>query len=85
MNEIDSTVEQIERLVNEQCVKELPSGQVGEYVMEALKKLDKIAYVRFASVYREFSDLSQFVDTLQGLLKKGNEKKNNRSSRSANN
>ena len=47
--------------------KESPSQQLGELVIEALKDLDKIAYVRFASVYREFSDLNQFVETLKDL------------------
>lgn len=67
MDAIDSTVEALELKVSELCLKEIPSRQVGDFVMDALKKLDTIAYVRFASVYREFSDVSQFVDTLQGL------------------
>ena len=64
---IDKTVENIEQKVLERCVKEISSRDIGDLVMEALKELDKIAYVRFASVYREFSDVSQFVDTLQSL------------------
>lgn len=67
MDAIDSTVTAIERQVSELCLKEIPSRQIGDFLMEALKQLDKIAYVRFASVYREFSDLHQFVDTLQSL------------------
>ncbi len=66
---IDSAVEGIEAKVAELCVAEMPSRQVGEFVMEALKLLDKVAYVRFASVYREFRDVSQFVDTLESLNK----------------
>ena len=65
---IDRTVEEIERRVREQHLKEIPSRQIGDYVMEALRNLDQIAYVRFASVYREFSDISQFIETLQGLV-----------------
>jgi transcriptional repressor NrdR len=68
---IDRTVELIEGKINELCVKELPSQQVGDQVMEALRGIDKIAYVRFASVYREFSDVNQFVDTLQSLDEAG--------------
>lgn len=64
---IDKSVDAIERRVQALCEKELPSRQIGEFLMEELKTLDKIAYVRFASVYREFSDISQFVDTLASL------------------
>lgn len=67
METIDSTVEVIERQISEMCIKEIPSIKVGDLVMEQLKNIDKIAYVRFASVYREFSDISQFVDTLESL------------------
>lgn len=64
---IDQTVDKIEQKIVEQCVKEIPSRNIGDFLMDALKDLDKIAYVRFASVYREFSDISQFMDTLMGL------------------
>jgi transcriptional repressor NrdR len=67
IEQIDRAVEGIELKVSELFVKEIPSRELGEHVMEALKSLDKIAYVRFASVYREFSDVRQFVDTLQSL------------------
>lgn len=69
MEVIDAAVESIERRINEMCVKEIDSRMLGEAVMDELKKIDKIAYVRFASVYREFSDVSQFVDELQSLSK----------------
>jgi transcriptional repressor NrdR len=67
IEDIDATVDEIEGRIHELCAKEIPSRQVGEYVMDALKGLDKVAYVRFASVYREFRDVSQFVDTLESL------------------
>lgn len=67
MEVIDDTVDIIERKVGELCIKEIPSRQIGDLLMDELKKIDKIAYVRFASVYREFSDISQFVDTLENL------------------
>ena len=67
MDEIDKTVESIEAKIVELCVKEIPSRQIGDFLMEALKGLDKVAYIRFASVYREFTDISQFVDTLKSL------------------
>lgn len=64
---IDAAVEAIEKRVQELCLKEVDSRELGELVMDELRKMDKIAYVRFASVYREFSDVSQFVDTLKSL------------------
>ena len=67
---IEQAVEAIERKISELYVKEIESREVGDFVMEALKNIDKIAYVRFASVYREFSDISQFVDTLKSLGEK---------------
>jgi len=67
MEVIDKSVDTIERRVQSLCVKELPSRQIGDYLMEELRGVDQIAYVRFASVYREFSDVSQFVDTLASL------------------
>ena len=73
IEEIDRTVDVIESLVHQLCVKELNSEQVGEFVMLELKRLDKVAYVRFASVYREFSDVSQFVDTLATLDEQSSE------------
>lgn len=71
MEAIEKTVDNIELRVSEGCLKEVPSIQIGDYIMEALQGLDKIAYVRFASVYREFSDVNQFVDTLQSLESAG--------------
>ena len=67
MSAIELALDEIERALQEQCVKEVPTEGIGEQIMNALKKLDHIAYVRFASVYREFSDVSQFVDTLESL------------------
>ena len=67
---IDQSVEVIERKLTENFPREVPSRELGELVMDALRKLDKIAYVRFASVYREFSDISQFVETLESLKDK---------------
>jgi transcriptional repressor NrdR len=67
METIDTAVEAIEKRIQELCQKEVESRLLGELVMDELRKMDKIAYVRFASVYREFSDVSQFVDTLQSL------------------
>ena len=51
-------------------VSEIPTRKIGELVMEKLKELDEVAYVRFASVYREFKDVNTFVDEISKLLKK---------------
>jgi transcriptional repressor NrdR len=67
METIDGAVEAIERRIQELCQKEIESRLLGEMVMDALRGIDKIAYVRFASVYREFHDVNQFVDTLESL------------------
>ncbi len=68
--EIDALLGRIEQQIQEQCLKEILSVKVGDLVMEELKELDHIAYVRFASVYREFSDINQFVETLKSLTAK---------------
>lgn len=60
----------IERRLTEMFEREVSSKYVGQLVMEELKKLDQVAYVRFASVYREFKDVQQFLDELKPLLQK---------------
>lgn len=67
LDQIDQTVDVIESRVQELCAKEVPSQKIGDFLMEELKKLDKVAYVRFASVYREFTDINQFAHELQSL------------------
>ena len=67
VEQIDHAVENVERKIADMCVKEIPSISIGEAVMEELREIDKVAYVRFASVYREFSDVNQFVDALESL------------------
>ncbi len=68
---IEEVVDRIERQIQEIGEKEVPASEVGERVMRELHKLDQVAYVRFASVYREFKDLKEFMQELNGLLKKG--------------
>jgi transcriptional repressor NrdR len=67
----DRAVDEIEKKVLSMELKEVPSSIIGEELMSRLKEMDKIAYVRFASVYREFKDINEFMDELQGLLKAG--------------
>ena len=68
LGEIDALVRDIERKLNNQPDSEITSKMVGELVMEGLKRLDEVAYVRFASVYRQFRDIQTFRDELNKLL-----------------
>ena len=72
---INKMVDEIENEVFSLGDKEVPSAKIGEIVMDKLKSVDQVAYVRFASVYREFKDVSTFVDEI-GKLLKTQEKKN---------
>ena len=58
--QIDSAIERIEEKLLNLAVREVPSARIGELVMRELRKLDKVAYVRFASVYRSFEDIDEF-------------------------
>lgn len=68
--QIDAVVDEIETQVFNREDKEVDTSVIGELVMEKLQKLDEVAYVRFASVYREFKDVNTFVDEISKLLKK---------------
>ena len=68
--QIDDLVSGVERRVQELGEREVRSAVVGEAVMERLRELDKVAYVRFASVYRAFADVGEFMNELKGLAAK---------------
>lgn len=68
MAEIENVVDEIERGLNNMMEKEVESTFIGELIMERLRKLDEVAYVRFASVYRQFKDVSTFVAEIEQLL-----------------
>ncbi|MEK6193888.1 MAG: transcriptional regulator NrdR [Deltaproteobacteria bacterium] len=70
MNLIEEHVDDIERDLRETGEKEIAASMIGEKIMAALHDLDDIAYVRFASVYREFKDVNDFVSELKSLLTK---------------
>lgn len=70
--DIEEAVNNIEKKIENSMKKEISSLEVGEMVMEELKDLDEVSYVRFASVYREFKDLQSFVDELENFVKKKN-------------
>lgn len=65
---INACVDAVENAVFNMEAREIPSSSIGEIVMEHLKELDQVAYVRFASVYREFKDVNTFMDELKKLL-----------------
>ena len=67
--QMNDLVNQVEIEIFNREEKEIPSSEIGEMVMDRLKNLDPVAYVRFASVYREFKDASTFMDELKKLLK----------------
>ncbi len=66
----EGIVERLEKMLDEKYEKEVPSSVIGEFVMEELAKIDQVAYVRFASVYRQFKDINHFLKELKGLLSK---------------
>ena len=66
--EMDRLVREVEAAVQEAQVNEISTAQIGEMIMEGLKKIDEVAYVRFASVYRQFKDINTFMSELEALL-----------------
>ncbi len=68
MNSIEEFLDELEQELRETGKKEIPSSVVGEQVMARLHELDEIAYVRFASVYREFKDVNDFMQELKTML-----------------
>ena len=66
--EIERVVSEIERGLNNLMEKEVESAFIGELVMEQLKNLDEVAYVRFASVYRQFTDVNTFIKEIEKLI-----------------
>jgi len=67
---IDAAVDQIEASILKRSSKEVPSKLIGDLVLRKLKSIDKVAYVRFASVYKEFNDLQSFEEELEMLINK---------------
>ncbi|HZX40446.1 MAG TPA: transcriptional regulator NrdR [Myxococcaceae bacterium] len=68
MEQLEHLVAEVEACILERGEKEVPSSLLGEEVMRRLRALDQVAYVRFASVYRSFRDIEEFMDELKGLL-----------------
>ena len=66
---LESIVNSIEKYVQDSPERERPTSKIGEQIMRRLKELDKVAYVRFASVYLEFADVSEFMNELKTLVR----------------
>jgi len=75
MDAIEKVVSDIERGLSNLMLKEMDSGVIGEYVMERLRELDDVAYVRFASVYRQFTDAESFRKEIEKLLRDDKKKR----------
>ena len=71
---IEAVTDRIEKRIQEMGETEIPSRAVGEEIMKELHNLDQVAYVRFASVYREFKDIDQFMDELKTLAREREKK-----------
>ncbi|AZB43888.1 transcriptional regulator NrdR [Bacillus sp. FJAT-42376] len=70
LTKLEEIVQDIEKELRNNGVSEVKSGSVGEMVMDRLAQVDEVAYVRFASVYRQFKDINVFIDELKDLIKR---------------
>ena len=75
MAKIDKLVEDIKKQVYNSLEQEISSKRIGEMVMDGMKKIDEVAYVRYASVYRQFTDISSFMHELESLMKENQQSK----------
>jgi transcriptional repressor NrdR len=71
MDQLHELVDRAAYYINSLNLREVPSKQIGEFIIQELRKIDEVAYVRFASVYREFKDRSEFLEELHQLEKQG--------------
>src|SRR4029453_8501017 len=78
---IERTVEQIEAELRARDVAEVPSSTIGDLAMEKLRQLDQVAYIRFASVYRAFADVSSFEDEVRRLIERARTNNSQKSSK----
>ena len=68
IEQLEAIVDEIENTLQNSLDREVPSSQIGAYAMEKLKKVDEVAYVRFASVYRQFRDVNSFMEELNKII-----------------
>ncbi|SHI67442.1 transcriptional repressor NrdR [Clostridium amylolyticum] len=69
-NQIEEIALEVEKVLSNQMIQEVKSDLIGELVMERLKKIDEVSYVRFASVYRQFTDINTFMEEIRDLMNK---------------
>lgn len=69
LDTLEKIVDQIENMLQNSLDREVPSSLIGKYAMDKLKDVDEVAYVRFASVYRQFKDINTFMDELNRIIK----------------
>lgn len=69
-DQVESIVTYVENQIQNSAKREISTNEIGEMVMQQLKEIDEVAYVRFASVYRQFKDVNSFMEELQDMLKK---------------
>ena len=74
MSKIDKLVEDVKKQIFNSLEQEISSKRIGEMVMDGLKSIDEVAYVRYASVYRQFTDISSFMNELEALMKENKNK-----------
>ena len=68
LGDLERIADEIEQDLQNELEREIPTSEIGEMVMKRLKDLDEVAYVRFASVYRQFKDINTFMEELTNLL-----------------
>ncbi|CAB1247440.1 MAG: transcriptional regulator NrdR [Clostridiales bacterium] len=69
VDQLERVVDEIENMLQNSLDREVPSSLIGEYAMKQLQKIDEVAYVRFASVYRQFQDIDTFMEELSRIMK----------------
>jgi transcriptional repressor NrdR len=70
MTALEELIDEVEREMSRRVRDEIPTEELGNEIIKRLAAIDQVAYVRFASVYRDFKDISQFMDELKGLIGK---------------
>ena len=75
LDTLENVVDEIQNTLQNSLEREIPSSRIGKYAMDRLKDIDEVAYVRFASVYRQFKDIHSFMEELSELIKNKGETK----------
>jgi transcriptional repressor NrdR len=83
--QIESIATDIERTISNRMISEISSSEIGEMVMSHLKDIDEVAYVRFASVYRQFKDINTFLEEIKSLMGSGEGIRNGKNGKNGNN